>query len=420
MRRNFSIARRNKLKFLYFILLLILFFPALIYSQNVVIKSLKTYTTDNKISLPVLTGSEKLIIEFDVDAVYAPNLNIIFRFCDKDWNPTDNIFLLNQGKNIAYFLEYKNLPNTIDGANYFYRNAFPDREGYVNFPFSGKWRFYIVDPQDQSKIYSDGKFIVITDDLVELQPDIKNKEMDDKNYYPIDFGNVFWITVSFELAESLFPNLVSHVEIIQNHKTGYSYIIDRSFNNNMRIYNWDANSKFSFTARDVFPGNEYRQVDLRDINKFTSSEVLAQFEGIETTRYFRSGRKDLNGGFILSTYDDLFSTYMNVKFSIQPASVPGGDIYIVGAFNNWEISSKYKMTETAGIYSITIPLKRGIYDYQYVIAQESSSGIVNADWKQLEGNSWGTINEFTTLLYYKDPDFGGYDRIIGYSRFINR
>lgn len=408
------------MKYFFCLSLLILVCPALIYSQNVEIKSLKTSTTDNNTSFPVLTNSERLIIEFDVAAVYPPNLNILFIFCDKDWNSTDNIFLLNHGKNVAYFLNYKNLPNTVEGANFYYNNTFPDRDGYVSFPFSGKWRYYIVDSQDQSKIFADGKFIVITDDIVELQPDIKNKEMDDKNYSPIDFGNVFWITVSFELPDGLFPNFVSHVEIIQNHKADYPYIIDRSFTNNLRIYNWDANTKFSFTARDVFPGNEYRQVDLRDINKFTTSEVQAQFEGFETTRYFRSGRRDLNGGFIHSKYDDPFSTYMNVKFSIQPASIPGGEVFLVGAFNNWEISPKYKMSETAGIYSITIPLKRGIYDYQYVVAQQSYNGIVNADWLQLEGNSWGTINEFTTLLYYKDPDFGGYDRVIGYSRFTNR
>jgi hypothetical protein len=408
------------LKQLIVLLLLIILYPAIVYAQSVEIKSLKSYTTDNNTSFPVLTSSERLIIEFDVDAVYPPNLNVLFKFCDKNWNPTDNIFLQNHGKNVAYFLDYKNLPNTVEGANFYYRNIFPDRDEYVSFPFSGKWRFYIVDSQDQSKVFADGKFIVITDDMVELYPSVQNKEMDDKNYYPIDFGNVFWITVSFELPDGLFPNFVDHVEIIKNHKVDYPYIIDRSFTNNMRIYNWDANTKFSFTARDVFPGNEYRQVDLRDINKFTTSEVQAQFEGFETTRYFRSGRRDLNGSFILTKYDDPFSTYMDVKFSIQPASVPDGDVFLTGAFNDWVISSEYKMNQSAGIYSIIIPLKRGIYDYQYVVAQESYDGMANIDWLQLEGNNWGTVSEFTALLYYKDPDFGGYDRVIGYSRFTNR
>lgn len=417
---NISTPGRHKLKRIFLSILLIIILSAFGTAQNVEIKSLKTYTSSSSTSFPLLTGSNKLIIEFDVDAVYPPELNVLFRFCDKDWKPTDNIFLLNQGKDVAYFLDYSTLPNTVEGAAYHFENSFPDSDGYVNFPYSGKWKYYIVDSQDRSKIFAEGKFIVINDVEVEPGIEIQNKEMDDKNYFPIDFGNVFWITASFELPDGLFPGFVSHVEIIQNHKVDFPYIIDRSYTTNMRIYNWDANTKFSFTARDVFPGNEYRQADLRNINKYTTADVQAQFEGFETTRYFRSGARDLNGGFILTDYKDPFSTYMNVKFSIKPADIPDGDVYLTGSFNNWEVSGSYKMSESAGLYSITIPLKRGIYDYQYVVVQESYGEIKNIDWLKLEGNNWGTSNEFTILVYYQDPNFGGYDRIIGYKRISNR
>lgn len=417
---NFSTSGWNKLKKFLFIFFVALLLSTISFTQNVEIKSLKTYTTDNHISFPVLLEGEKLIIEFDVQADYPPNFNILFRFCDKDWNPTDNIFLLNQGKDAAYFLDYQTLPVTVEDATYHFRNFFPDKDDYVNFPFSGKWKYFLTDSQDHSLVFAEGRFIVIKDDKVELLTRIQNKEMDDKNYFPIDFGNVFWITTSFELPDGFFPNFVDQVEIIQNHKVDYSYIIDRTYTNNMRIHNWDANKKFSFTARDVFPGNEYRQVDLRDINKFTTKNAQAQFEGFETTRYFKAGYKDLNGGFLLADFKDPFSTYLNVNFSIQPASQPDGDVYLVGAFNNWIVSPDYKMIESNGLFNLTIPLKRGVYDYQYVVAYERNGQIVNIDWLQLEGNNWGTSNEFTALLYYKDPNFGGYDRIIGFNRFSNR
>lgn len=417
---NISTSGRHKLKRIFLGILLLILLPAFGIAQNVEIKSLKTYTSTNNSSFPLLTGNARLVIEFDVETTSPPSLNILFRFCDKNWNPTDNIFLLNQGKETAYYLEYATLPNTVVGASYNFKNAFPDRDGYVSFPFSGKWRYYIVDSQDHSKIFADGKFIVVIDNEIEPVVEIQNKEMDDKNYFPIDFGNVFWITTSFELPDGLFPVFVSHVEIIQNHKVNFPYIIDRSYTTNMRIYNWDANTKFSFTARDVFPGNEYRQADLRNINKYTTTDVQAQFEGFETTRYFRSGTRDQNGGFILTDFKDPFSTYMNVKFSIKPADIPEGDVYLTGAFNNWEVSNAYKMSELAGLYSITIPLKQGIYDYQYVVVQESYGEIKNINWLALEGNNWGTSNEFTILVYYQDPNFGGYDRIIGYKRISNR
>lgn len=405
----------------YFCSVILIFLShSLVFSQNVEIKSLKTYTDDNNLSLPVILSNNRLIIEFDADALYPPNLNVLFKYCDKDWNPTDNIFLLNQGKNTAYFLDFETLPNTVENASYHFKNYFPDRDGYVNFPFSGKWKFYVTDSNDQSIVYAESRFIVIKDEQVELNIQIQNKEMDDKNYFPIDFGNVYWITTSFELPDGLFPAFVDRVEIIQNHKINYSYIIDRTSMDNFRIYNWDANRKFSFTARDVFPGNEYRQVDLRDINKFTYGNVKAQFEGFETTRYFKSGWEDLNGGFILSDFKDPFSTYMNVMFSIKPSSRPTGDVYLVGAFNNWIVSEEFRMKESSGLYNLEVNLKRGIYDYQYVVAEDSYDKLMNLNWLQLEGNNWGTSNEFTILLYYNDPNFGGYDRIIGYRRIKNR
>src|SRR5690606_23461362 len=116
-----------------------------------------------------------------------------------------------------------------------------------------------------------------------------------------------------------------------------------------------------------------------------------------------------------------FATYLNVQFSIKPASSPNGNIYIAGAFNNWKVEHEYKLSESSGLYSLTLPLKRGIYDYQYVIAQETYDGeIYDTDWIQLEGNNWAATNEFTVLLYYNDPDFGGYNRVIGYKRFLIR
>jgi len=64
------------------------------FAQDFIVKSLNIYTTDNEIAVPVVTGGNKLVIEFDVQAEFLPNMNVVFRFCDKGWAPTSNIFLL--------------------------------------------------------------------------------------------------------------------------------------------------------------------------------------------------------------------------------------------------------------------------------------------------------------------------------------
>ena len=78
------------------------------------------------------------------------------------------------------------------------------------------------------------------------------------------------------------------------------------------------------------------------------------------------------------------------------------------------------MTNNYGLYSKTIVLKRGIYDYQYVIADVINNVIKNDNWLYLEGNTWDTSNVYHVFLYYKDPNYGGYDRIIGYAKVVSR
>ncbi|MFI5237422.1 MAG: type IX secretion system plug protein domain-containing protein [Ignavibacteriales bacterium] len=385
------------------------------------IKSLNVYTTDNQTSLPVLTNRNKLVIEFDVQGDFFPNMNIVFRFCDKGWTPTKNVFLLNSQYSTYYFLDFEELPiMVVDDARYHHKCTYPDDRDQVQFPFSGKWRFYLTDTQDSSIVYATGKFFVVNED-VELNSRLKRDELEDKSYWPVELANSFNITTDLYLPDEFHPSFVDKIEIIDNQRIYYPVIIDRNTNTLFRYYKWDANRSFTFTARDIPAGNEFRQVDIRDNNKFIGRDVKAQLDGLEYSRFFLNPlRKDLNGGKIFSNYKDEFSTYLNITFSIRPPDEVINDIFLVGAFNDWKLSMDYKMNESEGVYSITIPLKRGIYDYQYVSADVENGDIINTDWLVLEGNTWINSKEFDVFLYYNEQDQGPYERIIGYKRISQK
>lgn len=386
-------------------------------SQDFTVKSLNVYTSDNLTSLPVLTGGNKLVIEFDVQGKFIPNMNIVFRFCDKGWTPTKNIFLLNSQYSTYYFLDFEELPiMVVDDARYHHKSSYPDDRDQVQFPFSGKWTFYLTDTQDSSIVYATGKFFVVNDDL-ELAVRVKRDELEDQSYWPVELAKAINITSDFYLPDDFHPSFVDKIEIVDNQRLYDPVVIDRETNTLYRFYKWDANRSFTFTARDIPAGNEFRQVDLRDKNFFIGKNVKAQLDGLEYSRFFLNPlNKDLNGGKIFSDYDDEFSTYLNVTFSLRPPEENFQNIFLVGAFNNWELSPNYKMNESGGIYSITIPLKRGIYDYQYVAADIDYNEILNPDWLVLEGNTWLNSKEFDIFLYYNEQDKGPYERIIGYKR----
>ena len=198
------------------------------------------------------------------------------------------------------------------------------------------------------------------------------------------------------------------------------FIVDKNFNTNTRQYYFDGNRQLKFVVRDIRPGNEYRQVDLRNINKFNTTNVRAQFDGIEYSRFYKQGTSDLNGGSIIDKADDPNSTYLNVTFSIRPQNRLYGYVYLVGAFNDWQILPEYQMNEAGGVFSKTIQLKRGIYDYQYVVADIQNGIVKDSDWYILEGNNWDTSNEYNLFIYYKDQNYGGYERIIGHKKIITK
>lgn len=386
-----------------------------------IIKSMNVYTSDNLTSLPVLDGSNKLVIEFDVQGEYIPNMNIVFRFCDKGWTPTKNVFLLNSQYSIAYFLDFEELPiMVVDDARYHHKSTYPDDRDQVRFPFAGKWRFYLTDTQDSSIVYVTGKFFVVNDD-VNLGVTVKRDELEDQSYWPVELAKAINITSNFYLPDDFHPAFVDRIEIVDNHRLYYPVVIDRKTNTLFRFYKWDANRSFTFTARDIPAGNEFRQVDIRNNNLFSTKDVRAQLDGLEYSRFFLNPlNKDLNGGKINSDYKDEFSTYLNVTFSIRPPEENFKDIFLIGAFNDWQILMDYKMNESVGIYSITVPLKRGIYDYQYVTAEIDDGEILNPDWLALEGNTWVNSKEYDIFLYYNEQDKGGYERIIGYKRITQK
>lgn len=402
-----------------FFLLLIYTF-SFTYSQEIEIKSLKVYTSRDQSSIPVLSKpKDQLVIDFDVKAKYPPNLNIIFRFCDRNWNPTDNIFLQNEGYNTAFNLDFFLLPSTVEEASYHYSNRFPDRLGYVTFPYSGKWKFFIVDSQNPSLIFEEGRFFVVKANQP-IKIDIKKETLDDEVYYPPQLGLVDWVITDINLQDEFFTFFVDEVEIIKNHLLNYTFNVPRNSTNRNRVFEWDGAIKLRFLAKDIRPGNEYRQVNLNDINIYNSKNVKAQFDGMEYSSFYFQRVRDLDGGFILLPPKIVNSTYLNVKFQVKPPEEVFGDIHLVGAFNNWLVSENSKMEFNGDHFEKNVLLKRGSYDYQYVVVKGDYSNPNNLDWYVLEGNAWETTNEYNVFLWYKDQEYGGYDRIIGYSKIQTR
>ncbi len=386
-------------------------------AQEPIVKSLQVYPNNNILDLPVIRigTSDKLNIEFDVEAEEEPAFSIVFKFCDDQWTQYTDIGLIGVGDNTLYNVDVERLPMTIEGAEYHVKESFPQDD--VEFLRSGNWKFFITDPQDTSIVYDWGEFYVV-ENTVKLKTSIQDWRREGRISGNSALDRVLNLKVNFQIPDSLSPFKVKYVKIIKNLETSKPIILPKESFSTTKGYEWDGAKSFTFITRDLEPGNEYRQTNLRDHYRFQYPVTRAQFDGIEYSRFYEFGKRDFNGGFKLMNRNNQYADYLTVKFEFRPPEKMYDDIFIVGSFTNWEVSPWFKLNNKDGLYSINLELKRGVYDYQYVTGNIDGDIVKDIDWYIFEGNFWETNNVYSIFVYYKDPDFGGYDKIIGYKRLV--
>ena len=124
---------------------------------------------------------------------------------------------------------------------------------------------------------------------------------------------------------------------------------------------------------------------------------------------------DQNGSYYIYSDDSpdpwIEAEYAFVHFFLETDEHNNQDIYLAGKLTGWNISDDYKMDyfEESKVYTKSLLLKQGIYDYQFLVPGSSNPNI-------LEGNHIETNNEYEIIVYYFHPVLRT-DVIIGYHRF---
>jgi hypothetical protein len=184
------------------------------------------------------------------------------------------------------------------------------------------------------------------------------------------------------------------------------------------------------SINDFAGGNEFRHFDSRTL-KLNSERIARIFKDTANT-VLLLGDASRNDGAYLFQYDNNGSFYIlnqdgrdpatdadytHVYFNFTaPLNLPNSDIYVTGRFNNYNLDQNSKLIydTTRSRYSLAIPLKQGVYDYQYVWVNTATQ---QADSKPLEGSFFETENDYQLLVYYRAPG-ARWEELVGY-QFIN-
>lgn len=396
------------------ILFVLLSFVSIIAEDDYEIKSLRVYQENNETSFPISIFGSKISIEFDIKSDDTPTWEIHFMLCDKNWEPYMSSLLVDEMYNTARNLWFDVLPFRGDRAMYHYKGSFPNEN--VRFPFSGKWMFFIQDAYNSDIIYGEGKFYVVNEVATNLGTSLTKERLEGANPVPAVFGEVFNLKVSVKLPDSLFAYRIEEVEIIENKKIEFPIAIGKTYDNQYQYYEIDDVNSYSFFVKDLQPGGAYRQVNLMSRTKHSPPKTKAHFDGIETSNKFKPSGADMYGASKLMNSKNEYSEYMDVEFSLRPPKGYYQNIFVVGAFTDWDFYPEFMMKENDGLFTTTVELKRGTYDYQYVAVDVINNYIENINWLELEGNSWSTKREYYVFLFYKTEELGSYDKIIAYKR----
>jgi Domain of unknown function (DUF5103) len=381
---------------------------------------LRVYANDDEYQPPIIARSGVITIEFDVATQQPGNYQVVFRHASKDWVPDNNAFLNEPLRDRSQQMFYAASPLGVHAYTFHYKNSFPDANGVVTFPYSGNYLFAIVAKDNETALLATGKFIIVEN----IQPVTLRLA---NTYYPSGvppLNEMLYAAVDVDVdasakagtAEGLMQQNVKSVYIFQNWLIDYPFRIDVDDRDADTFVENFMLPRKQFWIRNIPAGNEYRRLDLSSVKLYPNAQPVRLIDGPDQSRMFWPGKVDANGASKLRPFAGANSEYLDVEFRLKPADRQPKDVFVVGAMNRWQLLPEYKMSydEGSGIYSLHSWIRRGVYDYQYVLGTFTSDGsVADQDWIALEGNDWRTISRYTAVVYYRDERFGGFDRAVG-------
>jgi hypothetical protein len=368
----------------------------------------------------ILNSDERLKLSFDLLANNMETYYYTFTHCDKDWEESD----------LTYFDYIDGFPgNDIEDVRvsfnttvpyYHYSLVFPNED--ISFRISGNYllKIYTEDPERPSLT----RRFIVAENITGITASVNPPRMTlgDEKRQQVNF------TVAINSANILDPGRNVYATILQNGRwdNASENLKPNTINDKELIYNsllndnifYGGNEFRSFDIRDI----HYKGENIRDIVFFSPNYNMYLNESADrgAKPYFEE--PDFNGKFYVTAEGSdrayIEADYMYVHFTF-PYNNPvyGSKVYIFGDISNWKTDNRYVMEydENRGEYTKSLLLKQGWYNFEYVLVDSQGK----TDELIFEGSHYETENDYTIIIYYRNPR-ERYDRIIGYQSIKSR
>lgn len=360
--------------------------------------------------LPILrlSSEDSLYLQFDLMSDGFRDYEYTIEHFNHDWTPSS----LGQDEYIFGFREARvqNMwPSEQTMTEYIvYEIALPNSD--MRPLVSGNYKIKVIDvTDDEPRVVISQRFFVAEQSKWGVQADFvrPSKVSKDETHHEIDF------VIDTRDANLFSPLTDLKTYVLQNGRFDQMIGPLRPFSSRGNKHVYDYQDSVIFSA-----GMESRVFDIRNL-EFRSQNVEAlrrqNFDFEVSLRADRDRRYrgyleyiDFNGGFVLANtainQNYFQSEYTRVLFRLEKAQeIEDADVYVVGGFNDYLISEKYRMqySATGQAYFVELPFKQGYYNYEYEVVPRGQD---KPDPElSVEGNSFQARNAYQFLVYFKGP-----------------
>lgn len=351
-----------------------------------------------------LGTNNKLVLEFDELAAVSGQFRIQFSHHNKNWDESglpdpwifegiNELFLRGGERNQEFKPDY-----------FHYKLEFPNRD--LKFNVSGHYLIHVFDYQSGVELFSIPFFV--TENKGELVTEVETIFNQGANGGAIDqlFG------------EFLYPEFVEFPQF----DLSYSFVQNRFWKNvknaDQTSFNTKGKTEFHLSRNNSFPANfDFSLLDLSELSlqnpqiyniepaiippRVILKDDVLNF--LSDPRYSSKSELGFPDNKLSARYSEVF-----FRFNLGGRISNLGPVFLIGDFNQWSISDRYKMelNPELGLLETNALIKEGRYSYKYVTVENNRINDL-----RLSDSISKRDQEYIWFIYYRDPQYQ-YDRLL--------
>lgn len=389
--------------------------PDKIYNES--IKSVQFYRAGWELTYPVLglMSEDQVCLSFDDLTDEVKDYSYTLIHCDANWRPSS----IPMEEYMDGFLTHQFHDYSLSFNTYFnyvhYTLVLPNED--VSFRVSGNYILKVYEDYNEEHVVMTKRFAV-TESVISIRAVVKRPVIQPL----MDTGHEVSFSIHYGNLPVLDPYSEIQVAVCQNNRWNLA-ITDLK-----PLFYKDGVLEYTDQSKNIFPGgNEYRYFDMKSLRYQT--EFVKNIEFIHPYYHVelfpdkpRSGKvyfynEDINGRYFIDIQEsknkNTDADYVYVHFTLAyDAPLTNSNVYVFGALTNWTVekSNMLDYNFERNVYELTMLLKQGYYNYEYVFVVDGAP-VIDAFF--FEGSHYEAENDYVIYVYYRTNN-SRYDRLVGY------